>query len=289
MQPEILLKKINKEFPKLIWKNFKFIKSGWDFDIIILDNKIVFRFPKKHESIMDLKKEIILLKYLSPRVSVDIPKYIYTTKTNSFGGYKFLQGNKLSISKYKYCSLKEKSLIQNDIAKFLSTLHNTPKSKIKKMKTRVGHPGQFLTWLKNDTRKFVFPKLNIKEINAINKHFDNLQQSLTNTYKPVLIHGDMGESNTLLDNKTNKLSIIDFSDHHFGDPANDFSGLYKYGKKFVKNIYNLYQGPKDNNFLYRAKLNYMSSPLTTMKGALCGSPENFKTSYSIFKKRFKII
>jgi aminoglycoside 2''-phosphotransferase len=40
-----LLKKISDEFPHIAWSSYRYVDEGWDHEVIILDEKIVFRFP----------------------------------------------------------------------------------------------------------------------------------------------------------------------------------------------------------------------------------------------------
>ena len=288
MRSKILLQKIKDEFPKLQWESYKFIEKGWDFDVVILDNRIVFRFPKEKDSIRDLQKEIILLKYLNSRLSVNIPQYLYIAKDKSFAGYNFLNGQEMTLRRFSKLTKNQKKLLAKKIANFLSSLHKTPMTFLKKHNIRKGRDDKFLEWLVNDTKKHVFPKLNKKEKSYVNEHFKELKNSLNDTYKPVLIHGDFTENHILWNGQANSLSIIDFSDHHIGDPVRDFSGLLKYGQKFTKDVFNKYHGSEDKNLLNRAKLNFKTLPLTVMKGALCEDPVAFKDAYKMFKERFKI-
>ncbi len=288
MQAQILLKKIEQEFPELKWKDYELVTKGWDFDVVILDKKIVFRFPKEEDSITNLKKEIVLLNYLDSRFSADIPQYCYIANDQSFAGYLYLNGRELTVSRYKKFDSNVRKLLQKMIADFISSLHQTPTTILKKYKTRIGKPEKFLEWLVHDTEKYVFPKLNKNEIKYINEHFDELRKALNDKYSPVLVHGDLTEGHILWDDKKDKLSMIDFSDHHIGDPATDFSGLIEFGEEFITNVYNLYLGPKDENLLHRARLNYKTLPLTVMKGALCEAPVSFEGAYAMFKERFNI-
>jgi aminoglycoside 2''-phosphotransferase len=288
MQEKILLQKIKKEFPKLQWNSFELITKGWDFDVIILDKKIAFRFPREEDTRRNIRKEIQLLKYLNPRLQVKTPQYRYIAKDKSFVGYQFLCGKPLTLSKYRKLTAKQKQLLIKQLAMFLSSLHSTPSAIFKKYNIRKGNSDKSFEWLVNDTEKYVFPKLNKKEVKYINEHFEELKSSLNDTYQPVLVHGDLTSSNLLWDNQSNSLSIIDFSDHHIGDPANDFSGLLIYGETFVKKILSLYKGSKDENLLNRAKLNYKSTPLVVMKGGLCGAPETFKVGHKMFRERFRL-
>ena len=52
------IKKINHDFPEIVWNNLKIITKWWSNDIVILDDNIVFRFPKYESVKENLKKEI---------------------------------------------------------------------------------------------------------------------------------------------------------------------------------------------------------------------------------------
>jgi len=41
---------IRKIFPNLRWKKAKLITSGWDYDILLLDDNFVVRIPKNIEA-----------------------------------------------------------------------------------------------------------------------------------------------------------------------------------------------------------------------------------------------
>jgi hypothetical protein len=64
--------KIRKEFPDLRWENSRRVKSGWDHEVIILDEKIVFRFPRDECLKEKLILEINLLKYLNERIEMRV-------------------------------------------------------------------------------------------------------------------------------------------------------------------------------------------------------------------------
>lgn len=58
MEAEKYLQKIKKEFPNLSWKNYQFVNHGYDHAVIILDRKIIFRFPKSNEY-----KKLLKMRY----------------------------------------------------------------------------------------------------------------------------------------------------------------------------------------------------------------------------------
>ena len=97
MKAEFFLKKIKREFPDLGWSTYTHLTHGWDHDVIILDNKIVFRFPKSKEYAALLKDEIQLLPYLKRKVNAGIPEYKFIFKDKSAAGYPILAGRELSL------------------------------------------------------------------------------------------------------------------------------------------------------------------------------------------------
>ena len=38
---------IGDDFPAIKYTNVRFIRRGWDNDVLILDERLVFRFPKR--------------------------------------------------------------------------------------------------------------------------------------------------------------------------------------------------------------------------------------------------
>jgi len=285
MNTKTLLQLIKKEFPKLHWKKFKIITKGWDFIVIILDNKLVFRFPRDKEGKIGLKKEINFLKNFKKHSKITIPDYKYIAKNYSLSGYTLIPGKDMKIWRYRKLTLNQKQILAKQIAKFLSDLHTTPISIMKRYDIKKSDPNESFKHLVKVTKKYILPKLKTKDIILIKNHFKDLKHSINDKFKSVFVHGDLGADHMLW-NK-NSIGIIDFGDIHIGDPAKDFSRLYKYGPKFVENIYQYYQGQKDINLLKRAQLNYKSIALRVMIGALKGSPVSFESGYKMFKERFK--
>ena len=134
---EHLLLRIKEEFPEIRWRKHRFIERGWDYHVVILDNSIVFRFPKRfNHPHGGLCNEIRLLKYLKNKVDIGIPDYIYVLKDGSAAGYRLLSGQELKPSRFKCLSSSEKEMVAEQIASFLTVLHATPKPVVKKCRLK---------------------------------------------------------------------------------------------------------------------------------------------------------
>lgn len=288
MKAEFFLRKIKHSFPAVKWKKYRYLTHGWDHVIIILDDELVFRMPKEAPKDLqsDLHDEIQLLRYLKKKVEVRIPDYSYLSKDKSLAGYKFLEGRELNSRLFKHLSASEKEKFARQLADFLTTLHNTPASIIKKYKIRTDDTQKNYGWLVENTKKFLFPRLNKKETDLIKEYLAELRTALGLNYSNALVHNDLTWEHILWDKQKKQINIIDFSDRAFGDPASDFAGLWEYGPGLVKKIYKFYHGKKDGKLLYRSQLYFKRIPLFVMKDALIGFPCTFKEGYEMFKKRF---
>lgn len=106
---EHLLRRIKDEFPEIRWRKYRCIERGWDHYVIILDNNIVFRTPKRFNHLHDkLRDEMRLLKYLKSKLDIGIPDYNYVLKDGSAAGYRLLSGQELKPSRFKNLSSSEK-------------------------------------------------------------------------------------------------------------------------------------------------------------------------------------
>jgi len=288
MKAELYLQKIKNDFPQIKWEKHRILTHGWDHVIIVLDEKIIFRFPKDKKYKDEFQNEIQLLRYLKKKVSVGIPEYKYISKDKSIAGYDMVRGRELTASRFRRLSASEKDAVAKQITGFISTLHATPKSVMIKYNVRNENQEQIYKELVRNAKKLLFPRLRKKDIQLIEDYFVELKDALGHKYSNALVHNDLAGEHILWDAKRKHINIIDFSDRAFGDPAIDFSGLLEYGQKFTKKVLKLYSGKKDSQILKRSQLYFKRVPLSIMIDSMLGYPCTFEQGYSMFKKRFKV-
>jgi len=285
---EFFIQKIKNYFPKIKWKKYRILTHGFDHVIIILDEKIIFRFPKEKEYKAEFENEIQLLHYLKKKVKVGIPEYNYISKDKSIAGYDMVRGRELTASCFRSLPASEKDAVAKQLAEFISTLHATPKSIVAKYNVRTENQEKEYKILVRDVKKLLFPRLKKPEVQAIEKYFTELKDALGHEYSNTLIHNDLAWTHILWNSENKQVNIIDFSDRAFGDPAIDFSGLFEYDTKFVEKILKLYSEKKDKKMFERSQLYFKRIPLSIMKNSLQGRLTSFEYGYSKFKKVFKV-
>lgn len=249
-------------FPDLLKKNVHFFYHG-TYNVFQVENRFIARFPDKslrnEKGSQLIKNEIDILNLLRTFLTFKIPKPLHFSLNteNPFMVYEKIPG--VSLSKcFNELNKTQKQKIANQIAHFLSELHSLrldESSELKPLSTKEYRD----YWMKinREMKKDVFPKLNSKQKNWLDKVFsDFLEDNQNFKFTPCVIHGDFDTSNILVDPKSyNITGIIDFEESSIFDPAADFL-FYDEGKIFLKHILDNYKGIKEEYFFNRMKFLY---------------------------------
>lgn len=288
MKADIYLQKIKQEFPQVKWEKYRMITHGFDHVIIILDEKIVFRFPRSQEYKKNLSHEIKLLNYLGKNLSVGIPQYKYIVRDKSIAGYDMLHGCELKKKYFNQLSKADRALLAKQIGHFLSIIHTIPKDiafayEVKTMNAKRKYK-KYVQLFSRD----VFPKLQEDEKNSIRKFFKDFDKIANYPHPDVLLHNDLNENNMLWNQKARIINILDFSNVILGDPALDFRSLYQYGVHFLEEVLDCYTGDKDDKMLERILFYYKGRILSMMRNALLNKPVSFEEAYQQFRENFDL-
>jgi aminoglycoside phosphotransferase (APT) family kinase protein len=250
--PDLLLGKIHVEFPELEWKSHVLITDGWDHEVIILDNKIVFRFPNDASYANSLAAEVDILSRLQPLVQANIPNYTYVANDNSFAGYSIVPGK--SLTKENFNTLDD-TIVQNvakQIASLLSTLHTAGKAGLDLTNVPSSYMPDDQVEVKKLAARHLAETLNPSDYQLVETILNDVDTLLAQSKPTTFIHGDVYSNHLFWDDASQRLGLIDFSDMTIADPAIDFAELYEYGKPFVEMVFSYYEAPKDETFLARA-------------------------------------
>ena len=198
-----------------------------------------------------------------------------------------LTGDSLQTKTYRRCSSRAKKAMQSQMAEFLSALHAFPLAIAKRHRVPSMHPRKVFAQRMGTYRKNLLKTLTAKELKSVLTFLDESKSHVDDAYTPCFIHCDLYVDHIFTDNRHSKITgIIDFGDRAIFDPAIDFSGLWDYGREFVRNVYAQYTGPKDQTFLKRSWLRYKHGALGWLCAARQGKIENGKEAYEHFKKYF---
>jgi len=266
------LSRIKETFPQLFWQDAKLISSWWTNDVIILDNSLVFRFPKEDFAIKNFQNEVKLLNSIAPYISANIPKYSHIA--SDFWGYNIIKWKR--IRKSDICNNYYN--IASFLGKFLSELHSIDINNI--------------SWIELDLHKHY--TLNMDYVNYIQKQFYEIKNQIDydlyiaaisfiekshpiNIKHKTLTHFDLQLTNILFSQEKWMITgIIDFSEAVIYDPAIDFRYFLEYGDFFIKKVLENYKF-NDDSLLERTKF-------FTKKHFIFWFPDLFSSSTELGKK-----
>jgi len=231
---------IQRNYPDLKIISHKLLDTGMNNDIVVINQELIFRFPRYVLGVNELKRESGILLRLRGKLPLPIPDPIYLNLDGEPGevytGYRMIQGEPLTQN-----MLPRSTEIQDALAlqlgSFLHALHSLPVHEI------IEHPEGYdpqLRWtdLYTRIRRGLYSYMRPDAREQISQSFEQfLNDPSSFDYIPAVVHGDFGPTNTLYDAVSKRVTgIIDFGSVHVGDPAEDFAALmgpFGYGLKFV--------------------------------------------------------
>lgn len=242
-------------FPEISIENISLKDEGLNNDIIIVNEEIIFRFPKHENAADKLKKETKVIELIKNYINLKIPNIFYNSR--EFIGYFMIPG--VTFRKDILLELDKETiqLVAEQVANFLKELHRVPVNKVVDVDIPISDvPDKYEDWvdLYKRIQDEVFPYLMIHTREWAKNHFESFLDSKSNfDYEPKLIHGDLGCYHILFDRKRNRINgIIDFGTAGLGDPALDIGTLiYIYGEFFVSKFEKVY--PETYSYLKRAR------------------------------------
>lgn len=247
---ERYIQSILKEYPDLAINSASLnSQEGQYNDLLIINQQLIFRFPKFKAGLATLKHEVALLKQLQDLLPLKIPRPVYISREmntvgKAFMGYPKIKGEPLwhpLFQSIKDQQVREKLAAQ--LAGFLWELHHIPLNQLDPNLSVKDLPDEWQN-MYDEIRSLIFPKLSQESREAISLHFESyLNQVADHPFEPALRHGDFGSGNILYNTKSQSVSgIIDFGSAGLGDPAVDIAAAMTFGDSFFNYYYASYPG-----------------------------------------------
>jgi aminoglycoside phosphotransferase (APT) family kinase protein len=235
---------IEAQFPLLKPVKIAELGQGFDNTVYIVNDKYVFRFPRKEHAVQLLKIENQLLPLIVNKVNIAIPEPIFFGQATKdykwpFTGYRHVKGDSPGV-----LSNEIRNLSAAPLAEFLKQLHQFPINQVEK----IGVPHDRYERMNIGKRKEILVA-NIKkatEVHLIKDAQTALEWLSTmkieqQEFPVVLVHGDCHIRNILVNKEGIISGIIDWGDTHLGNPAIDLSIVYSFlpssGRELFFQIY----------------------------------------------------
>lgn len=222
-------------------------RDGQFNDVLIVNDELVFRFPRTPHVARTLRAETSILGAIRGRTSLPVPDPIYTgadqdTGELAFMGYPMIPGEPLR--RETLAAITDGATLDRlaaQLARFLRELHSVPLAAL-----GPGIPAadgqEYWTAMYAGFRDRLFPYMRPDAREQVTRRFDSFLREARNfDYRPALRHGDFGAGNILYDPRTQSITgVIDFSSAAVGDPAVDAAAISTAGQSFLERFYPFY-------------------------------------------------
>jgi aminoglycoside 2''-phosphotransferase len=241
-QQDAYLYSIRSAYPDLEFDMAEINAQGQNSDVVILDRRFVFRFPKYTHVVERLKTETAILEGIKGHLPLAVPEPLFislesTAVGTSLVGYRLIPGEPLWRETFRTIESEEVvSELTGQLGAFLSALHSIDLDEELQSRLPLRDTYEETADIYARIRSKLFRHMRPDAQEWAVRHFEGFLSDPCNfDYVPVLRHGDFGPSNILYDDQEQKVTgIIDFSSAGTGDPAYDLAGLLSgYGEDFV--------------------------------------------------------
>ncbi|HZM90121.1 MAG TPA: aminoglycoside phosphotransferase family protein [Blastocatellia bacterium] len=258
----------------------RFLGEGWTSRAYLVNNELVFRFPKRAEDWLELEREIAFLAIASTNLSLGVPDYLRaapesTAAPYGYAVYRYLSGRALELNAL---SRRKRDAAADLLATFLLELHHLhPTSELNSLLPREDPRLVAEDYLIQAERQ-IAPKLQLSDAKALRDQFETYLGSANNfRFKPSVTHADLGRDHILVEDDA-IVGVIDFGDVSWGDPDYDFMYLFiDFGLEFVGEVARRYGHPDLENLasklLYFAIVDQIGTILEGPGRALEGQQE----------------
>jgi aminoglycoside phosphotransferase (APT) family kinase protein len=183
------------------------IDVGYDFEVAVVDEEWIFRFPRRREVEAALEREIALLPTLLRVLPVEVPRFEHVSEQPLFVGYRLIHGA---------------PLVDEDgdgVRAFLDGLHAVDVSKLPL------EPHDWREAYREQCAEFerlVLPLVDEQLSARAHELFDEVDALVG--FEPTLLHADLGPDHLLV-REGGLVGVIDWGDARIGDPALDYAWL----------------------------------------------------------------
>jgi aminoglycoside phosphotransferase (APT) family kinase protein len=221
---------LTAQFPQLLPLRLTLLGVGWDNVAFLVNDGLVFRFPRRRAMVRLMEQEIRILPLLAPGLPLPIPapklvgsptpEYPY-----SFAGYPMIDG---ATACRANLTDEERCGNATVIARFLAALHGQTVD----AETREWAPNDQLgradlpKWLgvmRERAASLPADVLPSETCDAALSLAESLSETPPRTGPTGWVHGDLYARHLLVDDSRRINGIIDWGDVHLGDPALDLS------------------------------------------------------------------
>jgi aminoglycoside phosphotransferase (APT) family kinase protein len=226
---EALVRRLLGQFPDLQAESVRPFAEGWDYDLWLVDETLLFRFPRREIAVPGVEIEIAVLPKLAPLLPLPVPAAELVGRPIEefpwpFFGSRLLPGRELGDAKLDDAARVK---VARSLGAFLRELHEATlpdalpvdRNRRADMQTRVPMVREQLELV--ERAGLWRPPPSVEEVFA-------QAEQLPPPQLDTIVHGDLHFRQLLVDEEANVTGVIDWVDVGRSDPAIDLSMYWSY-------------------------------------------------------------
>jgi aminoglycoside phosphotransferase (APT) family kinase protein len=220
-EPEAIISRVRPDHQSIQW-----LQGGDNRDVIVVDGREAFRFPKDESGVEVGRYEFAVLELLQGKLSVAIPEPIELAADGSYNVLSFLPGKVLSKKAVTELPFEKRRALGSAIGNALTELNTTvspddlrsiPSSRSLKRIRDDYYAGVYETALHQEGQYEEMYRDNYERIQQIRPHgsADN-----------IIVFGDFSSPNLVLSDDDLLTGMIDWTELGFGDIHNELRPVF---------------------------------------------------------------
>ena len=232
---------IARDFPDITVTSIKYLGSGWDNAAILVNENIVFRFPRQlfenpeQLNTKDIEKEVKILKFLAGKLSFATPNPDYVAPNSRYFGYKLLQGRLWDqvgeTEQLNDAYLQDWVRVGSELSKVVT------EDDVKNLGLTRYHTG------KNEelVKQYIASENADERVKSLAQNaMQTVLTKLQNNNNWLFVHEDLQMSNCFVDPTTKKITgVIDFGKAEIAPIESEFYFWSKYGRETLEKVVKL--------------------------------------------------
>jgi aminoglycoside phosphotransferase (APT) family kinase protein len=209
---------IEQQFAELTPARLELLGAGWDNTAYRVNERFVFRFPRRESAVRLIERETRVLPLLAPHLPLPVPtpRFIGVPAAGSpypFAGYPLIPGTTA-------WSEEERAANAAVLGRFLAALHGIPVSEETRGWAPV-HEKEGPEPLVRERLLAIEPAPDGIDLEALGDLERRLRLAPVWKQPSCWVHGDLYARHLLVDEERRLCGVIDWGDAHLGYPALD--------------------------------------------------------------------
>ena len=246
-------------FPQLADGELRLLGEGWDSTVWLLDERWVFRFPRREVAVPGLRRELEVLPLLASRLPAAVPEPVFVGEPAGgfpwpWSGSAFIPGRELADAGLGDA---QRTALAARLARFLRVLHDTDPAAVGGRRLPVDPVRRSdMPFRVEATRRRLaqVQRLGIWRAPASVEPLLARALALGPPAAPVLVHGDLHLRHLLVGDDGGLAGVIDWIDVCRADPAIDLPLYWAALTPTARRAFLAEYGPVSGEQLVRARV-----------------------------------